>query len=140
MSEMQKMKVVSKIGDTLNGLQWTIKDSKANIIIMEGMEEHASRYDAFAQYLNKEGFDVYAIDVYGQGENVNEDLSNRGLWPESAFRKQVQAVDTLVDQLKQTGKPTYLFSHSMGTFQLFSTSTFTFLSNNVFVSVTNTFA
>ena len=116
MSEMKKMKVVSKIGDTLNGLSWTIDNPKANVIIMEGMEEHASRYDAFAKYLNKEGFDVYAIDVYGQGENVNEDLSNRGLWPQSAFRKQVQAVDTLVTQLQSTLKPTYLFSHSMGSF------------------------
>ena len=53
MSEMKKMKVVSKIGDTLNGLSWTIDNPKANVIIMEGMEEHASRYDAFAKYLNK---------------------------------------------------------------------------------------
>ena len=86
MSEMKKMKLVSKVGDTLNGLSWTIDNPKANVIIMEGMEEHASRYDGFAQYLNKEGFDVYAIDVYGQGENVKEDLSNRGIWPQSAFR------------------------------------------------------
>lgn len=116
MSEMKKMKLVSKVGDTLNGLSWTIDNPKANVIIMEGMEEHASRYDAFAQYLNKEGFDVYAIDVYGQGENVKEDLSNRGIWPQSAFRKQVQAVDTLVNQLQSSLRPTYLFSHSMGSF------------------------
>ena len=116
MSEMKKTKFVSKIGDELYGLSWTIENPKANVIIMEGMEEHASRYDAFAQYLNKEGFDVYAIDVYGQGLNVKEDFSNLGVWPKSAFRKQVQAVDTLVDQLRSSLKPTYLFSHSMGSF------------------------
>ena len=116
MSEMKKTKFVSIIGDELWGLSWTIEKPKANIIIMEGMEEHASRYDAFAKYLNKEGFDVYAIDVYGQGLNVKEDLSNRGIWPASAFRKQVQAVNSLVDQLRPTLRPTYLFSHSMGSF------------------------
>ncbi len=113
---MDKFQIVSRNGDTLKGHSWIIKDNIANIIIMEGMEEHCSRYDAFAQYLNKEGFSVYALDTYGQGENVNPDLSNIGIWPEDGFNKQVLAVDSLVEQLKETGKPTYLFSHSMGSF------------------------
>jgi alpha-beta hydrolase superfamily lysophospholipase len=66
---------------------------------------------------NKEGFDVYALDTYGQGLNVKEDLSNIGIWPEEGFAKQVEAVDTLVLKLQEgTKKPVFLFSHSMGSF------------------------
>ena len=117
MSEFKKLEVLSKTGDILHGLSWTIKDSKANVVIMEGMEEHTSRYDYFAKYLNDNGYDVYAIDAYGQGENVAPDMSNRGIWPVDGFFKQIDAVDTLVLKLqKETNKPVFLFSHSMGSF------------------------
>ena len=112
----QKIKIENKNGDILFGLSWTVKEPIANVIIMEGMEEHASRYDDFANYLNKENFNVYAIDTYGQGENVLPDLSNIGIWPASGFRKQVQAVDSLVEKLRVSCIPTFIFSHSMGSF------------------------
>ena len=116
MGKAQRVELVSKNGDKLYGLSWHTENSIGNVIIMEGMEEHSSRYDNFAQYLNKEGFNVYCIDVYGQGENVNADMSNLGIWPKSGFRKQVQAVDALVEKLRISCKPTYIFSHSMGSF------------------------
>ena len=87
-----------------------------NVIIMEGMEEHCSRYDAFAKFLNRNDIDVYALDTFGQGLNVKEDLSNIGIWPANGFLKQVQAVHKLYMELKESGKPTYIFSHSMGSF------------------------
>ena len=80
------------------------------------MEEHARRYDDFATFLNGKGFNVYAVDCYGQGENVLPDESNKGIWPASGFRKQVQAVDSLVEKLRISCKPTFIFSHSMGSF------------------------
>lgn len=116
MSKPQKIKVTNKNGDILFGLSWTIDEPLANVIIMEGMEEHALRYDDFAQYLNKEGFNVYAIDTYGQGLNVLPDQSNIGIWPYSGFRKQVQVVDALVEKLRVSCHPTFIFSHSMGSF------------------------
>ena len=117
MSEYKKFEVLSKTGDTLKGLAWNIEKSKASVIIMEGMEEHVSRYDFLAKYLNKEGYDVYGIDTYGQGENVEKDMSNVGIWPEDGFFKQIDAVDTLVLKLQEeTKKPVFLFSHSMGSF------------------------
>ncbi len=112
----QKITIQSKNGDTLLGLAWHVDNSIANVIIMEGMEEHARRYDDFAKFLNTKGFNVYAVDCYGQGENVLPDLSNRGIWPASGFRKQVQAVDALVEKLRISCKPTFIFSHSMGSF------------------------
>ena len=116
MSKAQRVELVSKNGDKLYGLSWHVENSIANVIIMEGMEEHSSRYDDFAQYLNKEGFNVYCIDTYGQGENVLPDQSNLGIWPISGFRKQVQAVDALVEKLRISCRPTFIFSHSMGSF------------------------
>ena len=92
MSEAKRTEFTNKNGDKLIGLSWEIEKNNANVIIMEGMEEHCSRYDAFAKHLNKEGFSVYSIDVYGQGENVKPDFSNRGIWPVDGFVKQVQAI------------------------------------------------
>ena len=112
----QKVIIESKNGDKLFGLAWHVDNSIANVIIMEGMEEHARRYDDFATFLNSKGFNVYAVDCYGQGENVLPDESNKGLWPASGFRKQVQAVDSLVEKLRISCKPTFIFSHSMGSF------------------------
>ena len=112
----QKITLENKNGDVLFGLAWHVDNSIGNVIIMEGMEEHARRYDDFAKFLNTKGFNVYAIDCYGQGENVLPDLSNRGIWPASGFRKQVQAVDALVEKLRISCKPTFIFSHSMGSF------------------------
>ena len=102
--------------DTLKGLKWLVKDGKFTVIIMEGMEEHVSRYDAFAKFLNENKVDVYALDTFGQGLNVAEDLSNIGIWPENGFVRQIDAVAALAKELKQGGKPVYIFSHSMGSF------------------------
>ena len=49
MSKAQRVELVSKNGDKLYGLSWHVENSIANVIIMEGMEEHSSRYDDFAQ-------------------------------------------------------------------------------------------
>ena len=116
MSKPQRIELEAKNGYTLYGLAWHTENSIANVIIMEGMEEHSSRYDNFAQYLNKEGFNVYCIDCFGQGENVRQDMSNVGIWPKSGFRKQVQVVDSLVEKLRISCRPTFIFSHSMGSF------------------------
>ena len=72
MSASQKISIEHKAGTSF-GLLWKHDGEDkalANVIIMTGMEEHSSRYDEFAQYLNKEGFDVYCIDSFGQLELV----------------------------------------------------------------------
>lgn len=99
----------------LNGLKWEVSKPKANIIIMEGMEEHCSRYDLFAKHLNSQGFSVYALDTFGQGLNVKDDLSDLGIWSEDGFVKQIDVVAALAKELKKD-KEVYLFTHSMGSF------------------------
>ena len=75
----QKITIQSKNGDILLGLAWHVDNSIANVIIMEGMEEHARRYDDFANFLNTKGFNVYAVDAYGQGENVLPEVGHKPL-------------------------------------------------------------
>ena len=97
------------------GIAWPIKNAKANIVIATGMEEHARRYDNFATFLNKQGYSVYILDHYGQGENV-DDLEELGKWEKSGFRKTINYLDELVSKLRITCKPTILMGHSMGSF------------------------
>lgn len=118
MADAIRIEIENVNGDILYGLNWPNKEAKANVIICEGMEEHSSRYDAFAKFLNANGYDVYCLDCYGQGQNVLPDESNKGIWPESGFRKMVQAINQLVLKISTQEKPTYIFSHSMGSFMM----------------------
>ena len=118
MADAIRIEIENVNGDILYGFNWPNKEAKANVIICEGMEEHSSRYDAFAKFLNENGYDVYCLDCYGQGQNVLPDESNKGIWPESGFRKMVQAINQLVLKISTQEKPTYIFSHSMGSFMM----------------------
>ncbi len=111
---MKKYSLETKLFGVRKGVCWEIKEPKANIMIFEGMEEHASRYDKFAKELNKAGYSVYSIDTFGQGENAEQD--GVGIWPEDGFLKQVDVYAELAEQLNKSGLPLYVFSHSMGSF------------------------
>jgi len=110
-----KIKMTYKNGEELFGYSWTIEKPIANVVILTGMEEHSLRYDHFANFLNDNGYNVYCIDHYGQGENTNEP-EELGVWPVSGFSKTVKNTDELVEKLRVSVLPTYLFGHSMGSF------------------------
>ena len=107
-------------GETVLGNKWTIDGNNKNIIIFEGMKEHVSRYDNFARFLNSNGYDVYALDHFGQGLNVAKDMSNLCSWPKDGFKKMAEANNILITELSKN-KACYIFSHSMGSYlaQLF---------------------
>ncbi|MFA6675667.1 MAG: alpha/beta fold hydrolase [Bacilli bacterium] len=113
---MKKRYELELNGQHYFGLAWEIEKPMANVLIMEGMEEYAQRYDEFAIFLNGEGFSVYCLDTFGQGENVLPDMSNVGIWPLDGFKKQVDLEDSVVTQLEKSGVPTFIFAHSMGSF------------------------
>ena len=99
------------------GYAWTIKEPKANVIIVTGMAEHALRYDDFAEFLNKHDYNVYCIDHYGQGLTAGEE-NKLGIVPKSFFSQSVKDIDNLVVRLRASLRPTYIFAHSMGSFML----------------------
>lgn len=110
-----------KDGTSKLGYAWTIAKPKANIIIITGMVETALRYDDFAKFLNKNGYNVYCFDHYGQGLNAGEKeegYPQKGIVPKSFFSKSVKDVDELVSKLRGSLLPTYIFAHSMGSFML----------------------
>ncbi len=98
------------------GTSWTVDDAVANVVIITGMEEHSLMYDEFARFLNDHKFNAYALDNFGQGKNVFPDLSNLGIVPTSFFRKQVVMTDQLVEKLRISARPMFIFAHSVGSF------------------------
>ena len=111
------IKVKNPFGDTIYGYAWTCGKPKANILIFTGMQETAIRYDEFAKFLNEHHYDVYCLDHYGQGLNINKD-ENYGIWPKSGFSKMVKTFGELANQLSETGLDNYVFGHSMGSFMV----------------------
>lgn len=110
-----KVKMTLKNGEELYGYSWTVEKPIANVVVLTGMEEHSLRYDNFATFLNGHGYNVYCVDHYGQGENADEP-EKLGVWPNSGFSKTVKSTDELVEKLRVSVLPTYLFGHSMGSF------------------------
>ena len=75
-----------------------------NLLYIDQYNYTSGRYDDFAQYLVENQFNVYCLDPYGQGLNVLPDHVNLGIWPKSGFRKQVQAVDKIVKEIKNKSR------------------------------------
>jgi alpha-beta hydrolase superfamily lysophospholipase len=102
--------------DILRGNAWVQDKACPNLIIVTGMAETSNRYADFATYMNDNGVNVYCLDHFGQGENVEEGLSNLGVFPDSGFRKMVNAIDLLVSKLRVSFQPTIIMGHSFGSF------------------------
>jgi alpha-beta hydrolase superfamily lysophospholipase len=101
----------------IKGHQWLVDQPKAKLIIITGMEEHLSRYDEFALFLNEQAISVYGLDHYGQGVNVKNE-QELGIWPKGGFELTVDTFNELVLSLKEKKQPLYVFGHSLGSFVL----------------------
>ncbi|MCF0107665.1 MAG: alpha/beta hydrolase [Bacilli bacterium] len=116
MSESKVISIVDDYGTTLRGLAWEVNNAKANVFIFQGMEEYSKRYDYVAKELNKNGYNVYGLDCYGQGLNAGDNLENLGIWPKHGFNKQIDAYDKFIRSKKKEGLKNYLYCFSMGSF------------------------
>lgn len=103
--------------DVMHGYAWEVSNAKGVVIVVTGMEEHAMRYDEFANFLNKNGYNVYSIDHYGQGANCPT-VDTLGIVPRSFFSKSVRNFDDLAKKYEIKGKPLIIFGHSMGSFMV----------------------
>jgi alpha-beta hydrolase superfamily lysophospholipase len=104
-------------GHLQKGMAYTAEGTKKNLLIMTGMNEHATRYEDLAGYLNAQGFDVYVLDAIAQGLNAPK-VEDQEKWFVGAFDENVQAANIEIELLKKGGKPTYLMGHSMGSFMV----------------------
>ncbi|HMM00314.1 MAG TPA: alpha/beta hydrolase [Bacilli bacterium] len=102
---------------TLLGYAWKNEKIEGHIVIVSGMEEYAARYERLALFLCENHFDVYSLDFFGQGLNVQKGSNSLGAVPEKAFKIYVEAIRSMIRKLSSSdGKPIYIIAHSMGSF------------------------
>ncbi len=112
---MEVFEIRLREGILIKGRRFPAEHPRFNLLIQTGMCEHGGRYEEFARFLNKKGFDVSVMDAFGQGLNV-EDLSLLQRWHETAFEDNVDALALKIKEMKENGLPTFLMGHSMGSF------------------------
>ena len=115
--ERKPISIKTVNGDILFGFAWESEKPEGVVVIATGMEEASYRYDDFAKFLNKNGFNVYCIDHYGQGESVVNE-SQLGIVPRSFFSKCVRVLDDVAKKYTIKDKPLIIFGHSMGSFMV----------------------
>lgn len=111
---MQQYTINTADQTTLSIHFFPVENPKAVIQIIHGMEEHQERYEAFATFLNQNGYSVVTSDLRGHGTTA-EHLGH--------FKDQKGYLALIEDQIQirkwitkhNTGIPVYLFAHSMGT-------------------------
>ena len=97
------------------GNDYLIENPKANLLIITGMNEHSSRYEPFARYLNERGYSVSVLDHWGQGENA-ESVEKQELWQRGDWERTQMALNLKIQELRKEEKPVYLMGHSCGSF------------------------
>lgn len=97
---------------------WSTAQKPRGILqIFHGMAEHAQRYTELAQYLNKEGFTVYACDMRGHGRTgeLNSDSCHMD---RDGFSGCIEDQALLMERIGQEypGVPLVVLGHSFGSF------------------------
>ena len=103
--------IIGSNGKEVFGNKWTIDDAKGNIIIVHGMGEYSFRYNEFAQFLNKNGYNVYALDHLGHGKSIINDKPKMYIGKLGSWDYLVKDIHTLYEIINEEYKlPTYLIS------------------------------
>lgn len=88
-----------------------IAGSRGRALVLHGLGEHSGRYGRLADFLNREGYDVYALDLRGHGRSQGRRGHVR------CFEHMLQDVDRLrrrVCQQADGARATFVFGHSLG--------------------------
>ena len=114
---MKRIEVMGYKGEPLVGYFYeNVKNPKAVVQIIHGMQEHAKRYDDFAKYLNTKGYIVFINDLRGHGENV-KDEKLQGHSEGDIFEETVNDQIIIANTLKEKYKlPLFVVAHSFGSF------------------------
>lgn len=101
-----EQKVSAEDGLLLNFYSWEPKDAKAAVVISHGWSEHAGRYNEVANWFNRNGYAVYALDHRGHGKSEGKRGHVRR-WTD--YARDLELLRSTVKHEKQ-----YLLGHSMG--------------------------
>ncbi len=95
-----------------------VKNPKAAVLIIHGMQEHCTRYTAFAEYLNAHGYIVVASDLRGHGQTM-KNKNDYGKGEKDIFAETLEDQKLLIKFiLNRYNLPLYVFGHSYGSFLL----------------------
>lgn len=87
---------------------------RASVLIIHGMQEHAQRYDDFANFLLKNGFAVLAPDLRGHGQTA-ESKDRLGYSKGDIYSLTLEDLVMMEEWLKKSySVPVYVFAHSYG--------------------------
>jgi len=116
MSEITSILIKQKDGYT-TALKYYIcpEKPKASILILHGMAEHQKRYQSFAEYLLRFGYDVYIYDHRGHG--LDKKLSDLGFFAsENGFQQVIDDVIAVSNYITENNRSDkfFLIGHSMG--------------------------
>ena len=106
--------IKAKDGYELSARLFECESPKAVIKFIHGMEEHKERYDAFASFLQTNGYTILTSDMRGHGENAPL-LSH--IADKNGHILLIEDEQVMIEFLKEKypDQPLYLFGHSMGT-------------------------
>lgn len=106
--------ILAADGQQIQTFVWPNERAKGWVHILHGMDEHALRYDQFAQQLVAAGYAVVAHNHRGHGTGENVVL---GVYAENVgWQDLVQDVDIVRGDICAEELPYFIFAHSMGTF------------------------
>ena len=90
------------------------QNPKAVVQFIHGMEEYKDRYDAFAEFLSKNGYTCVTNDLRGHGKNAPllSHISNKK-GEELLIQDQKEITKFIKEKYPEL--PVYIFAHSMGT-------------------------
>jgi alpha-beta hydrolase superfamily lysophospholipase len=102
--------LTAKDGNSIHIHSWIPPQYQAAICLVHGFGEHGGRYAHVADFFNKNGYALVAMDNRGHGKSGGK----QGHAP--SFDSYLDDIDTFLTAAKQEfgNKPLFLYGHSMG--------------------------
>ena len=105
--------IISKDGNPINGMTYTVEHPKGTIMISHGFTESVKKYTEMIYYFVQNGFDVCIHDHRNHGYSRKEVIN--GPTHVDSFQDYIEDFDEVVNKVvSKMTKPTILYAHSMG--------------------------